>query len=101
MIDPLREELITPAEAARCDPRKADGRRARVRRVDRDRPRGPHGVRLESVRTPRRATSREAVARFFARLTEAPGDGTVVGPAGGPASRDARLVEVALDAPGL
>ena len=71
MIDPLTEEVIYPNAAIKLYPRGADGRTPHVSRIYRDMKRGCGGVVLESVRTPKLATSREAVARFFRRLTEA------------------------------
>ena len=69
-IDPLTEDLITPAAATALYPRGPGGRKVHVSRVYRDMKIGVRGVRLESVKTPRLATSRQAVARFFARLSE-------------------------------
>ena len=71
MIDPLTEPLIRPDLAAALYPVGADGKPVHVSRVYRDMKHGRDGIRLEFVRTPRLATSREAVARFFHRLTEA------------------------------
>ena len=70
MIDPLAEELIPPTEAAALYPRTARGKKVHVSRVYRDMSRGVRGVVLESIATPRLATSRQAVARFFGRLSE-------------------------------
>jgi hypothetical protein len=64
-IDPLTEDLIWPTEAAKLYPRGPGGKTVHVGRVYRDMKRG-----LESIRTPRMATSRQAVARFFRRLSE-------------------------------
>ena len=71
MIDPLAEDLITPAEATGLYPRGPRGRKVHVSKVYRDMGRGARGVVLESISTPRLATSRQAVARFFRRLSEA------------------------------
>ena len=70
MIDPLREELITPKEATHHYPRNSKGRKVHVARVYRDIQIGKQGVKLESLRTPRLVTSREAIARFFQRLSD-------------------------------
>jgi hypothetical protein len=71
MIDPLTEPLIRPSEATRLYPAGANGKPIDVTRVYRDMRHGRDGIRLESIRTPRLATSREAVARFFLELTAA------------------------------
>ncbi len=71
MIDPLVEELITPTEATAIYPRGPRGKKVHVSKVYRDMDRGVRGVVLESIHTPRLATSRQAVARFFRLLSEA------------------------------
>ena len=58
-------------EAARLFPRGANGKYPHVSKLYRLARHGSFGVVLESIRTPRLATSREAVARFFCRLGEA------------------------------
>ena len=62
MIDPLTEELIRPIAAAKLYPRGPDGKPPHVSRVYRDLKRGCRGVQLESIRTPKLTTSRQAVA---------------------------------------
>ena len=64
MIDPLTEELVSPREAAKLYPRGRGGKVVHVSRVYRDILHGHDGIRLESISTPRLATSRQAVARF-------------------------------------
>lgn len=71
MIDPLVEDLITPAEATALYPRGPNGKKVHVSKVYRDMNRGVWGIVLESINTPRLATSRQAVARFFQQLSEA------------------------------
>ena len=71
MIDPLLEELISLQMATRYYPLRPGGRKVHVSRVYRDIERGSHGCFLDAVRTPTLATSREAIARYFACLTEA------------------------------
>jgi hypothetical protein len=75
MIDPTKEPLVLvagPEPGIRgIYPRNPDGSLVSVDRVYRDIRQGRGGIYLECVYTPRLATSREAVARFFARLTEA------------------------------
>jgi len=68
--DLLVEELITPAEATAMYSRGPRGRKVHVGRVHRDMQVGIRNVVLESISTPRLATSRQALARFFLRLSE-------------------------------
>ncbi|MDB5350438.1 MAG: hypothetical protein JWN86_1685 [Planctomycetota bacterium] len=70
MIDPIREDLIFLSVAPRHYPGGAGGKKVHVSRVYRDIHDGCRGVFLEAVRTPKLATSREAIARFFLRLGE-------------------------------
>jgi hypothetical protein len=70
VIDPLLEDLITPSDATSLYPRGPTGKKVHVSKVYRDMNQGVRGVFLESIRTPRIATSRQAVARFFRLLTE-------------------------------
>jgi hypothetical protein len=71
LIDPLREEVISPNEATNCYQRNSKGKKVHVSKVYRDMKFGQNGIKLESIRTPRLATSREAIARFFRAVTEA------------------------------
>jgi hypothetical protein len=97
MIDPLTEEVILPPAAARIFPKGPNGKHPHVSFVYRAMQRGCRGVVLESIRTPKLATSREAVARFICRLTEqAEPIKTSVGLATAP-ERDRRQVEQELD----
>jgi hypothetical protein len=70
MIDPLKEELILPRDAAGLFPKGPKGRKIHVCCIYRYMTVGVRGVVLESLDAPRRCTSREAVARFLERLTE-------------------------------
>ncbi len=70
-IDPESEDLLWPNEAPTLYPRGPGGRKVHISRVYRDMKTGRDGIVLESIRTPRLATSRQAVARYFRRLTEA------------------------------
>lgn len=70
MIDVLTEELISPREATQLFPRGPNGKRPHVSKVYRFMQVGHKGVVLESLRTPNRCTSREAVARFFERINQ-------------------------------
>jgi hypothetical protein len=71
VIDPLVEDLIWPTEATNYYPRGAAGKKVHVCKVYRDMSKGHRGIVLESIRTPRLATSRQALVRFFARLSGA------------------------------
>lgn len=65
MIDPNKKHLVTFAEAARTSPRRPN-----ITTLWRWRNRGVSGVRLEVVCVGGRTyTSREALARFFERVT--------------------------------
>lgn len=97
MIDPLVEDLITPAEAADLYPKGRGGRKVHVAVVYRHMGPGVRGVVLESVRTPRLATSRQAVARFFRRLSEVRRPPTLANPADPARGQAVRAVEQELD----
>jgi len=70
VIDPLTEQIITPREATRLYPRDHRGRKVHVATVYRHLGAGVRGIILESLRTPRLCTSKEAVSRFFRSLSE-------------------------------
>ena len=71
MIDPNSETLISLAEAARSLPRRRGGKRPHVSCLYRWTTSGCRGVVLESIQVGgTRCTSREALARFFQRLTQ-------------------------------
>lgn len=75
MIDPLTETPISLAEAASLVPRRRGGKRCNVATVYRWTAKGVRGVKLESYQCGgSRCTSREALQRFFARLTQAAAD---------------------------
>ena len=70
MIDPLSEELISLSTAAKLVPNRRGGRRTHVSCIYRWTTAGCRGVILESIQCGgTRCTSKEAVARFFARLS--------------------------------
>jgi len=70
MIDTQTEELLSLAEAAKLLPRRRAGKRPHVSCLYRWTAGGCRGVRLESVQVGgTRCTSREALSRFFARLS--------------------------------
>jgi hypothetical protein len=100
LIDPLYEELITPREATRYYPRNSRGRKVHVAKVYRDMQVGKHGVKLECLRTPRLVTSKEAIARFFKRLSIGAQPDLRV-PTGLKRSRDGERIERELDRIGI
>ena len=69
MIDPLTEDLVLPRQATRYFPRGPSGKRISVGAIYRYMSVGVRGVVLESLDTPRRCTSVQAIARFMARLS--------------------------------
>jgi hypothetical protein len=71
-IDAVRETLITFREATRSLPRRRGGHPTNLSTLYRWRQMGCRGVRLEFTMVgATRCTSREALQRFFDRLTEA------------------------------
>jgi hypothetical protein len=106
MIDCATEGLISLADAANEVPRRRRGKRCHVSTVYRWATSGIGGIKLESVIVGgSRCTSREALARFWRRLTEAK-DGTT--PAAPPVAarteakrlRDSRRAAKVLDGMG-
>ena len=72
MIDPSSETLLSLADAARTLPRRRGGRKPHVSCLYRWTTTGCKGVVLESLQVGgTRCTSKEALARFFERLTYA------------------------------
>jgi hypothetical protein len=68
----VSEGLLTLTAATKYYPRNARGMHPHVAQVYRHSTRGLRGVVLETVQAgSKRATSRAAIARFFARLTQA------------------------------
>jgi hypothetical protein len=71
-IDPTSETLMSLVDAARSLPARRGGKRPHTSCVYRWTTTGCRGVILESIQVGgTRCTSREALARFFARLTHA------------------------------
>jgi hypothetical protein len=71
-IDPNSETLLSLADAARALPRRRAGKRPHVSCVYRWTTSGCKGVVLESIQVGgTRCTGREALGRFFERLTYA------------------------------
>lgn len=69
-IDPLQERLISLKDATKLFPTNGRGKHPHVSAIYRYTTTGCRGVVLESIQTGSvRSTSREAVARFFQRLT--------------------------------
>jgi len=70
MIDPTTETLLSLAEAAKSLPRRRGGRPVHISCAYRWTKTGCRGVILESIQIGgTRCTSKEALARFFQRLT--------------------------------
>jgi hypothetical protein len=75
MIDALSEQIISLTDAARILPARRGGKRVHVSCVYRWTKSGCRGVILESIQIGgTRCTTREALARFFDRLTHSQGD---------------------------
>ena len=71
MIDHEKDCLISLSEAAAALPRRRGGRQVHVTTVYRWAGEGLRGVRLETVQVGgTKCTSREALARFYARLAD-------------------------------
>lgn len=86
MIDPNTETLLTLTEAAKSLPPRRRGKRPHVSCLYRWTTTGCKGVVLESLQCGgTRVTSREALARFFRRLTH--DNGPSPGEHGSPARR--------------
>src|SRR3954452_21551908 len=76
MIDAATETLLTLAQAAAELPRRRQGRKTHVSTLYRWTVSGCRGVVLESIQIgATRCTSREALNRFFDRLTNSGGTG--------------------------
>jgi hypothetical protein len=76
MIDPLSEEIVSLTDAAKLLPARRGGKRAHVSCLYRWTQSGCKGVRLESIQVGgTRCTSREALGRFFERLSNSTGSG--------------------------
>src|SRR4051794_36659981 len=85
MIDTTSESLLTLTQAADVLPRRRKGRKTHVSTLYRWATAGCRGVRLESVQIgATRCTSREALERFFQRLTGPDQAEAVVASAGPP-----------------
>lgn len=82
MIDSLSEDLISLNEAARSIPPRRSGKKPHISCIYRWTQKGCKGVLLESLQVGgTRMTTREALARFFAKLSEQtglPGTGPTV-----------------------
>ena len=70
MIDPLSEQVLSLTKAARSCPERRGGKKPHVSCLSRWTTAGCKGVVLESIQIGgTRCTSRQALARFFHRLT--------------------------------
>jgi hypothetical protein len=80
-IDSTSETLISLADAAKELPRRRRGRKTHVSTLFRWTTAGCRGVVLESIQVGgTRCTSREALQRFFERLSQPVQAGTIPGP---------------------
>jgi hypothetical protein len=71
MIDSNNESLISLAQTAKCLPERRGGKRPHISCIYRWTTSGCKGVVLESIQVGgTRCTSKEALARFFQRLTQ-------------------------------
>lgn len=74
MIDPLTEQIISLREATKCLPVRRGGKRVHISCIYRWTLNGCKGIKLESIQVGgTRCTSREALGRFFERLSQASG----------------------------
>jgi Protein of unknown function (DUF1580) len=81
MIDSLTEALLSLAHAAENLPRRRRGRKTHVSTLYRWATVGCRGVVLETIQVgATRCTSREALQRFFERLSQPVQAGTIPGP---------------------
>jgi hypothetical protein len=82
VIDTINESVISFSQAADELPRRRRGRKAHISTLYRWATVGCRGVVLESIQIgATRCTSREALQRFFERLSAPVGSGAVPGPA--------------------
>ena len=97
MIDPLVEEILPLAEAARRLPRLRAGRPTHPSTLWRWASRGVRGVRLETVRVGgTTATSTEALKRFCAALNGEPAAAPSPAPITAPGRTEAELDAIGL-----
>jgi hypothetical protein len=101
MIDPLKEDLLTPREAVQVLPRGPTGKPLHVSGVYRLMTRGCRGIVLERLYGPRIVTSRQAVARFLQRLHSEAAGPAPAAPSCPGRERSGRRVEDELDQLGL
>jgi hypothetical protein len=96
MIDPTSESLLSLAEAASSLPRRRAGKKVHVSCAYRWTTAGCRGVVLESIQVGgTRCTSREAMARFFQRLSH--GDAADLPPVRTPAQRERAATQASRD----
>jgi hypothetical protein len=99
MIDSLTEEIVTLAEAAKLCPKRRGGRPTHPSCLYRWTSAGCKGVVLESLQVGgTRCTSREALARFFVKLTAAANGTPALPPVSKQQRRAMEAVEKQLDA---
>ena len=74
MIDPLTEQIISLREATKCLPVRRRGKPVHISCIYRWTLSGCKGIKLESIQVGgTRCTSREALGRFFERLSQKSG----------------------------
>jgi len=74
MIDPMNEQIISLRDATKCLPVRRRGRPVHISCIYRWTLNGCKGIKLESIQVGgTRCTSREALGRFFERLSQASG----------------------------
>ena len=105
MIDPTTETVFSLTEATEAKhglPRRRQGKRPHVSCLYRWTTTGCRGIVLESIQIGgTRCTSREALARFFARLTQADGQQPQATRTTAQRQRDQARAEAILDAEGI
>jgi Protein of unknown function (DUF1580) len=91
MIDTTAETILTLAHAADELPRRRRGRKTNISTLYRWSQVGCRGIRLETIQIGgTRCTSREALQRFFERLSQAQGASPAAGGESSPAPAPAR-----------
>jgi hypothetical protein len=101
-IDPNTETLVSLAEAARHLPRRRRGKRPHLSCLYRWSVTGCKGIALETIQVGgTRCTSREALQRFFERLTAQSAGAPILEPPPRARAADVRRAEQVLDRAGI
>lgn len=102
MIDLKTDEVVSLAEAARMLPRRRGGKRPHVATLYRWSQGGCRGVRLETIQVGgTRCTSRQAIARFCARLSSVKDDAPTRPPTRRQRTKSIERAEKSLAAAGM